>query len=267
MIDGAAPDRAARAWQAAVAADLHLVPTDARGIARAVRLFELAAENARRLLLLGDLFDLWITGAELREPGYAPLFDALRRARAGGLAIDFLAGNRDFNFSRADGAALGIDVLPSERLDLELAGVPTRLLHGDQLLTDDHAYQSLKRVVRSRVIRFLTRRVAAPLVQAIALGVRRRSAAAVVRKQAYVLRIVGDAVRAEMRSGARRLVCGHVHRLDRLDYGEGRELLVLPPFQDDGRFAVATEAGWRLCDQDGALSDLPPLRPPEGGAA
>jgi hypothetical protein len=53
-------------------------------------------------------------------------------------------------------------------------------------------------------------------------------------------------VRARFPRGAASMLCGHVHRLERIDYGGGRELLVLPPFYEEGRFVVASGDGLRV---------------------
>ena len=185
-----------RPWRALLVADLHLTPRDELGLARMIALLQLAAARAEQVYLLGDVFDLWLTGDELRLPEFAPLFAAFRAARAAGVALTFLPGNRDYNFTPADGAALGIDVVVGEELDVVLAGRRTRLLHGDQLLTDDRGYQRLKRVLRSAPIRWLTRHLPAAIPLAIGRRIRRYSDRAVERKVATKLRIVAAAAEA-----------------------------------------------------------------------
>jgi UDP-2,3-diacylglucosamine hydrolase len=256
---------AAAAWTAAFAADLHLAPADREGIARAVTLIELCRERAARLFLLGDLFDLWTSGAELALPELSPLFDSLRRAKASGLAIAFLAGNRDFNFTAADGARVGIDVQGEEELAVELDGRGFRLLHGDQLLRDDVAYQRMKAVIRSGPARFLARHLPEGFSLALGRRLRRYSDRVVPRKESGRLRIVPEAVRARFTRERERMLCGHVHRLDRIDFGAGRELLVLPPFYEEGRFLVLSRGELAIATLDGALHELPAARAAEAG--
>lgn len=256
--DGAAPR-----FSAAFAADLHLAASDATGVARASALVELCARSAARLFLLGDLFDLWISGAELAMGEFAPLFAALRSAATGGLAIDFLAGNRDFNFTAADGAAVGVRVAADEEIEVELDSQRLRLLHGDQLLRDDVAYQRMKRVIRSAPIRFLARHLPDFVTQRIGRRLRRYSDRVVGTKPAAKLRIVPAAARERFASGTRALLCGHVHRMARLDFGGGRELLVLPPFFESGEFVVLERGVLRAADLSGAVRDLPAAAPIE----
>jgi UDP-2,3-diacylglucosamine hydrolase len=250
-------------WSAAFAADLHLAARDAAGVARATKLVELCARSTRRLFLLGDLFDLWISGAELAMGEFAPLFSALTSAAASGLAIDFLAGNRDFNFTAADGAAVGVRVAADEEIDVELDAQKLRLLHGDQLLVDDLAYQRMKRVIRSAPLRFMARHLPKSVTQRIGRRLRRYSDRVVGSKPAAKLRIVPAAARTRFESGSRAILCGHVHRMARLDFGGGRELLVLPPFFESGEFVVLERGVLRAADLSGAARDLPAAAPIE----
>lgn len=254
-----------REWSAAFAADLHLSAGDGEGLARAGELLSTCARNAARLFLLGDVFDLWISGDELAMPEFAPLFASFRAAAAAGLRVDFLAGNRDFNFTPAHGAALGVAVAGAEELDVELDGARLRLLHGDQLLLDDVGYQRLKRVLRSAPLRLLARRLPAVVTQALGRRIRRYSSRAVQAKPSLRMRIVPEAVDARFAGGSRVVLCGHVHRLQRLDFGGGRELLVLPPFFESGRFVVLAGGTLREADVSGALRDLPAATPIERG--
>src|SRR5262249_30262308 len=136
-------------WTAAFAADLHLSAGDGEGLARAGEPLATGPRRTGRLFLPGDVFDPSISRDPPPLPALAPLFAAIRAAVAAGLRVDFLAGNRDFNFTRDHGDALGVAVAPTEELEVELDGARLRLLHGDQLLLDDKGYQRLKRVLRS----------------------------------------------------------------------------------------------------------------------
>lgn len=236
------PPAGARPWLALLVADLHLTPRDAQGLARMVALLDRAATHARTCFLLGDLFDLWLSGAERAIAEFAPLFAAFRRARDAGVAFVFLPGNRDYNFTAADGDPLGIEVASGEEIDVVLAGRRARLLHGDQLLSDDHGYQTLKVIVRSRLVRWLARHLPEAVPRAIGRRIRRYSDRAVPLKPRSKLRIVPAAVEARVGADVRYVICGHVHHYERRTVAPGVELLVLPPFCDDGAFVVVTAA-------------------------
>lgn len=262
MTGGLAANAAAKPWDAAFAADLHLAAADGEGVERATRLVDLCRERAGSLYLLGDVFDLWTSGAELELAGFRPLFQALRGARERGLSIDFLAGNRDFNFTAQDGASVGVTVQAAEELAVTLAGRRLLLLHGDQLLLDDVAYQRMKRVIRGRTLRFLARHLPSPISLALGRRLRRYSRHVVPTKSAARLSIVPAAVRERLAAGFDALLCGHVHRLERIDFGGGKELLVLPPFFEEARFVVVAGGALHLASLDGALLPLPAAHAP-----
>jgi len=245
------------AWSAAFAADLHLAPVDREGVDRAVALVGLCRARTGRLYLLGDVFDLWVSAAMLRVTEFAPLYRALREAAAAGLATTFLPGNRDFNLTPADGRALGVAVVDEDH-PTRVDGEDLWLTHGDGFLTGDRSYQRYKRVIRSRPLRALARRLPAPLALHLARRLRRYSARAVPAKDPARLAIDPARVRACLDRGARRVLCGHVHRAARVDHGAGRELLVLPPFVEQGEFLVLSGGEFHLGRLDGTLAPFAP---------
>src|SRR5215472_14051140 len=123
--------------------DLHLSSDRPELVAAFHALLRGPARGAAALYALGDLFDVWVGDDQLREPlasGVAAGFSALA---ASGTPVFFQRGNRDFvlgeRFARASNATL----LPDE-IVLDLHGTPTLIMHGDQLCTDDVAYQRFR---------------------------------------------------------------------------------------------------------------------------
>lgn len=171
-----------------------------------------ALRGASRLVLLGDLFDAWFGSAMARMPFYRGVLEAILEVARRGVAVTFVAGNRDFLFDAATARAFGVEAAAGDELPVEAFSRRTLLLHGDTLCTADLAYQRLRRVVRSAPARFLSRVLPHGALQAAARSLRRRSVAAVSGKPPRVLEISRDAaVAAIRRHGARDLVCGHVH--------------------------------------------------------
>lgn len=131
--------------------DLHLAPEQPRTTALLAHFLAHRAPQASRLLILGDLFDAWI-GDDDDAPHWRDLRRALRTLTQSGTACLIQRGNRDFllgrRFCRETGATLLRDpaVLP-------LGGIPTLLMHGDLLCTDDVHYQRFRRWVRNPVVR------------------------------------------------------------------------------------------------------------------
>lgn len=192
--------------------DLHL--TEAHpGITRLLfGLLRGAARDADALYILGDLFEYWAGDDDLDEPLNREVSAALRELADRGVAIYFMAGNRDFligeDFSRRSGLTLLAD---PALVDLE--GTPTLLMHGDTLCTDDAAYLQFRTMVRTPayIAQFLAQPLAARKTQIAAI--RSRSEAEKHAKAAEIMDVNRDAVITTMREhGTFRLIHGHTHR-------------------------------------------------------
>lgn len=192
-------------------ADLHLCAERPETLARFERFLSERAARAAHLYILGDLFDLWIGDDDSTPPG-ARVSAALATLVRGGTQLWLMHGNRDFllgdRFCRESGARpLGDPTL------IDLYGVPTLLMHGDLLCTDDHDYQAFRRQVRGN--EFMRGFLALPLEQRRHQGreYRARSGEANSLKAEAIMDVNPEAVLSHMRShGATRLIHGHTHR-------------------------------------------------------
>jgi UDP-2,3-diacylglucosamine hydrolase len=99
------------------------------------------------LYILGDFFESWIGDDDL-TPFNQSVIDALHRATSGGLPIYFMHGNRDFLLGRKFFKATGCTLLPDEYV-VNLHGIPTLLVHGDTLCTEDKNYLKFRKKVRN----------------------------------------------------------------------------------------------------------------------
>ncbi len=244
-------------WAAAFAADLHLQGSDPRGRSQAVQLLEMCVQRTRQLYFLGDLFDFWTSSALLRLAELDDVYSALRSAAERGLEIFFLPGNRDFNLSVKTGRELGMQVR-GEECEFSAEGHRALLTHGDCFLLNDVSYQRLKRVIRSWPMRFVAQRLPGAISIPLARRLRRFSRQAVARKESDRFRIVPEAVEEKLERGFDTVLCGHVHRADRLDFDGGGRLLVLPAFQHEARFAVLEGGEFKLCDLAGKTAEFVP---------
>jgi UDP-2,3-diacylglucosamine hydrolase len=105
------------------------------------------ASEADALYILGDLFEFWI-GDDALSPTAQHVAKALHGLSAAGVDCYFMLGNRDFLVGEKYAQLAGMTLLPEEHV-IDLYGVPTLLLHGDSLCTDDVEYQALRRQVRN----------------------------------------------------------------------------------------------------------------------
>lgn len=215
--------------------DLHLTEAHPAITRMLFGLLRGAARDADALYILGDLFEYWAGDDDLDEPLNRDVSAALRELADQGVAIHFMAGNRDFLIGEDFARRSGFTLLADPAL-VDLDGTPTLLMHGDTLCTDDAAYLQFRTMVRTPayIAQFLTQPLAARKTQIAAI--RSRSEAEKHSKDAGIMDVNLDAVIAAMRGhGSLRLIHGHTHRPaeHRLDIdGAPASRIVLADWQD-----------------------------------
>jgi len=191
--------------------DLHLDPERPALIRLVERFLAGRAANAEALYILGDLFEYWI-GDDTPSAGLEIVIHALHELSAGGVPVYFMAGNRDFLVGETFAAQTGCKLLRDPTL-IELYGVPTLLMHGDTLCTDDHAYQALRHQLRHPQWQSEFLSLPVEKRQAQALALREQSRQATQSKREEIMDANPQAVASAMREhGALRLIHGHTHR-------------------------------------------------------
>src|SRR5262245_31024550 len=84
-----------------VVSDVHLCeaePGSARAFVGFLAGGALSRLGARRLVLLGDIFDAWFGASMARIGFYREVLEHLAALRSRGVRVTFVAGNRDFLF-------------------------------------------------------------------------------------------------------------------------------------------------------------------------
>lgn len=197
-------------WQTIdILSDLHLAPTLPRTFEAFAR--HLRETRADAVLLLGDIFEVWIGDDARRQPFERLVVEAI----ADGAArrnIAFMVGNRDFLVGLDLLRAAGMMGLPDPTV-LDAWGQRVLLTHGDALCLADTEYQRFRAQVRGEAWRreFLAK----PLAERarIASGIREQS----MMRRRLDTRADADidpaeAVRWLHGMGAAEMVHGHTHR-------------------------------------------------------
>ena len=234
--------------------DLHLTGERPEANERFFRFLNEEAAGAHTLCVLGDLFEYWIGDDELDASDGDPLArdaaHALRELTDSGVAVHLMHGNRDFLIGRGFAATTGVSILDDPTV-LPVAGVPTLLMHGDTLCTDDHDYQAWRRTARSQ--EWQRQFLAASLAERRTriLQMREKSREVVAAKPAEIMDVNAGAVRdAFRRHDVRRLIHGHTHRSahHRIEVNGARcERWVLPDwYGENGGYLAVDEMGARL---------------------
>jgi UDP-2,3-diacylglucosamine hydrolase len=214
------------------------------------------ARAAERLYILGDLFEYWSGDDDLDDPLNARIASQLAKLADSGCQIFFMHGNRDLLIGEGFATRAKLRIL-SEPALVDIATERFVLCHGDNLCTDDIAYQAFRAQVRNPTWQagFMSQPLAARK-QFIA-GLRLKSEAAKSGKTAEIMDVNAEAVAALIRdNGFPRLIHGHTHRPDvhRIDVdGHTCERWVLADWRDE----VDPARGEVLVWADGTLSRQP----------
>jgi UDP-2,3-diacylglucosamine hydrolase len=135
------------AWQVVdLISDLHLQASE-RATFDAWRDY-MAHTPAQAVLILGDLFEVWVgDDAAAEDPFMQSCADVLRQASQR-LHVAFMPGNRDFLVGPEFLSACGVQAL-SDPCVLAFGSERTLLTHGDALCLDDKPYQAFRLQARN----------------------------------------------------------------------------------------------------------------------
>jgi UDP-2,3-diacylglucosamine hydrolase len=212
-----------------IVADLHLDLGDAER-SRGFLKWLARQKGLPRLVVLGDLFDVWVGPAQERLPLGSAVLDGLRDLVARGTRLEVLHGNRDFLLDQSFEARTGARVHSSGIVGIA-GGSRVLLIHGDELCTKDLGYQKLKRRIRSAPVRALARALPLPIATRVARKLRRSSMSALTVKLPEEKAMQADACAELARiHRANTVVCGHAHAFRDEKLAEGTRWIVLDAF-------------------------------------
>lgn len=230
-------------------ADLHLDGTDTphaltfRALLK--RLGSEAHETPTHIYILGDLFEFWEEYHKQVRERYERDLVAIEAAYQAGIRFSFISGNRDFGYGRYVQQRLGAKLLGDGACVTLSDERRAWLEHGDLLCTADVRYLRYRRWVRSPLVRLTYRLMPWSLARRFVDKVSAKSTADKDKKQQEVFEPNLEVARLRLEhEKCRVLLCGHTHRPQSEDLGNGLRLLVLPAWCD-------TCSGYR--DRHGSL--------------
>lgn len=186
------------------------------------------------IIILGDLFEVWV-GDDwgLSEP-FAQQCAATLKAASSNKAIYFLHGNRDFLLGAAFAAACGMQLL-AEPCVLDLGHEQILLSHGDAWVTADVAYQNFRSLVRQPQWQadFLAQPL--PTRLELAANIRSQSQAVQAERTHYDDINALPALAAMQAAGAQTLIHGHTHRPSHDELDASHKRWVLSDWDADAR--------------------------------
>ncbi|WP_248851755.1 UDP-2,3-diacylglucosamine diphosphatase [Thiomicrospira microaerophila] len=196
-----------------ILADVHLQPDHQDPINLAfIRFLTEWAVQADQIYILGDLFEAWV-GDDLGTITYAEEIAAIKALVQQGTQVFIGHGNRDFllkkTFYQASGAHPLEDITKAN-----IQGTDFLLLHGDQLCSDDQAYQKMRRWFHHPLVQWLFLRLPKSKRKQIGEKLRVKSATYSQQKPIEIMDVANQAVESLMQSypQIKHLVHGHTHR-------------------------------------------------------
>ena len=229
--------------------DVHLQPSHPKTSAAFFGFLEQHAMAAQALYVLGDLFEYWAGDDDLDDPFNRQVVAALRRVSDAGVAVFWIAGNRDFLVGPAFAAASGATLL-AEPFVADCNGQRIVLLHGDAECTSDVGYMEFRAQVRQP--EWQSQFLALPLAQrkAIIAGLRSNSRAEQAGKSYAIMDVTPQAIaQVFAQTSTQVMIHGHTHRPALHVSGDTRRY-VLPDWDFDGQ---PVRGGWIAVEADGAI--------------
>jgi len=210
----------------ALIADAHLGGPGGPAAPLVRQLRDLPAQGCEHLVLLGDLFHVWVGDRRYETPEIRAVVEVLRELRSTGLPVDYIEGNRDFFLDRGPYADAFRQV--TRELAFDAGGKRYLAVHGDGLDRRDWQYHLWRRISKSALGRFLLTHLPRRLAQRVAVSTEARLARTNLRHK----RVIPEEVILRY---ARK-------RLDRFD------CLLLGHFHEERRWQLAPDGEIWLLD-------------------
>jgi UDP-2,3-diacylglucosamine hydrolase len=235
------------------ASDLHLQSGMPRTAQAFLDFIHMHARRTQQLYLLGDIFEAWAGDDDLEDAFNRHIVEALNALHQGGVAIYWIAGNRDFLAGERFSAESGAVLLPDPTI-VVISGKPLVLTHGDAYCTDDQAYMHFRAQVRDES--WQRQFLSLPLSErkAIIASLRAGSREA-QRGKSYDIMDVNPGAIAELfeKSAVTTMIHGHTHRPARHEARCGGSALVRYVLSDWDLDHGQPRGDWLAMDGNGKL--------------
>ena len=109
--------------------------------------------DAKELIIVGDLFDCWIEYKQVVPKGFYRFFTKLDEFLKDGIKITYLSGNHDFWYGSYFKDEFGIEII-HHPITRDLDGKKFYIHHGDGLAYNDTGYKILKAILRNKASQF-----------------------------------------------------------------------------------------------------------------
>lgn len=138
-----------------IISDLHLKFSenmdDRKRRERVIKFLESLKGNTDKLILNGDIFDLWFAWNSVIIRGYFRFLRLLAELNESGCELILLKGNHDFWFNDFLTEEIGLKVF--DRYEFESSNKKILVLHGDQYTKNDFRYLIFRFIIRTPLLK------------------------------------------------------------------------------------------------------------------
>ena len=225
--------------------DVHL-DRDDPALEDFLRFLRSLGATASRVVLLGDLFNVWIGGAAMEQPHQTAVVRELAELRRRGVRVGYLEGNRDYRIGRHyTGTAL--DEASDSHLVERHAGKSVYTTHGDLVNVRDRQYRAWRAFSRSAPVWALFELLPVPRRLALVERLEHRMRGTnLAQKRALPEELLREFAAARVREGHDAVVVGHFHverEMPIAAAGAVGRLFVLPEWRASRRHLVLKDSG------------------------
>jgi len=208
--------------------------------------FLTAASTAQHVILLGDMFNLWLGTAKFCLPQHRAVLDALQTLRQRGVRLTYIEGNRDYFLAQSYRDAPFHEIV-AESFALAYGDRLVYFAHGDLVNVHDTPYRRWRQLSRNRLIF----KVFHALPQGLALGLAQRLEQRLQgtnrrHKAGFPFKTCQDYAEAMWARGIDAIILGHFHTRyawSKNVGGRNKTLSVLPAWKDTPTYLHLTAAG------------------------
>lgn len=183
-------------------------------------LFDLMQADARKVYILGDLFDFWFEYKHAIPKEHLQVVFKLAAMIENGIEVHYISGNHDFWLGEFLANEVGIKIHRDYYETIE-NGKKLFLIHGDGLSPADWKYRILKKILRNRVNIWLYQKIPCDIGIPLAKFV---SSSSRLHTDGRESRFVGDYeayAEEKLKSGYDAVLIGHTHYPQRIEFDRG----------------------------------------------
>lgn len=187
------------------------------------RFMDKVKETGGTLFFVGDLFDFYFEYPDLIPRAFADFYTKVIELKSSGVSFHFLLGNHDYwvrDYIMKD----IMDKVYFGDTEFSINGKHFYITHGDGLLSWDHGYRLLKKVIRSRffiwILSLLHPTITYKLARWISKkGHNKKNSEKLVNNVREEIKLVA---KKHIDSGFDYMICGHYHLGELINLNNGK---------------------------------------------